>query len=232
MTWSGSWSRWRPAQPERRGSAIAAAIALTVRAHASASMQARQPQARFAPQGMLGAEGATRQGVSAPPPSFGSDRTAQTRASAPPRRNRRLREGQRAFRSSPDLGCPRSPTMLLDRDWLGPRKSRSVRRWLVLASVECNWLRVFISKRREIPNDGFSYRPAASIPPRPRLARRLRAGGRSRFEPHGGQRQILRFFPRDSAMGGHSGGARPVAARNGAPIRRNAVRRRESFSGG
>jgi hypothetical protein len=79
---------------------------------------------------MLGAEGAARQGISAPPPSVGSDRTTQTRANEPPQRNRRLREGQRAFLSSPDLGCPQSLPVLLEF-WTGwGRKSRSVRRWL------------------------------------------------------------------------------------------------------
>ena len=140
--------------------------------------------------------------------------------------------GSGAFLSSPDLGCPQSPANAARIRTEGQRQSRSVRRSSVLTLAECNCRRVFISKRREIANDGSSYRPAASIPPSSRLARCLRAGGRARSEPHGGQRQILRVFPCDTAMDGPAGGARPVAARNGAPICRNAVRRGEYFSGG
>src|ERR1700683_2013944 len=91
--------------------------------------------------------------------------------------------------------------------------------------------RVFISKRLEIPNYGFSYRPASSILTRVRLARCLRAGGRARAEPDGGQRQISRVLPCDTAMDSPARGALPVAARNGAPICRNAVRGGEPFSG-
>ena len=100
------------------------------------------------------------------------------------------------------------------------------------ALAECNCRRVLISKRPWIANDGFFCCPPPSIPAGLGLARSLRAGCRARFEPHAGQRQILRFFPPASAVGARSGYARLVAAGNGAPIRRNAVRRRDSFSGG
>lgn len=93
------------------------------------------------------------------------------------------------------------------------------------ALAECNRRRVFISKRPWIANDGFSCCPSASIPAGLGLAGGLRARCRARFEPHAGQRQILRFFPHGSAVGGYSGCTRPVAAGNGAPIRRSAVRR-------
>ena len=93
-----------------------------------------------------------------------------------------------------------------------------------------NWQRVFFSgKRRGITKDGFSYRPAASIPPRSRLARRLRARGRARIEPYGGQRQILCLDPVGSGVADLSGRSRPVAARNGASIRRNACSARRIF---
>jgi hypothetical protein len=87
------------------------------------------------------------------------------------------------------------------------------------------------NERLRITKDGSSYRPTASIPPRPRFAGGLRACSRARFNPYGGQRKILRFLRRNRRMVDR-GRACPVAARNGAPVCRNAVRRRESFSGG
>ncbi len=100
------------------------------------------------------------------------------------------------------------------------------------ALAECNRRRVLISKRPWIANDGFFCCPSPSIPAELGLAHGLRAGCGARFEPHAGQRPILRFVPPASAMGGDSGCTCLVAAGNGAPIRRNAVRRRNSLGGG
>src|SRR5277367_2408912 len=148
MTWSGSWSRWRPAQPERRGSAIAAAIALITRAYATPSIQARRPKR----DSCLGGCSALK----APPVK------ASARRRRPAVRNEPRKSGQtrlqnettgcarvrRAFLSSPDLGCPQSPPVLLKLRLGDVRKPGSVRRWLVPALVEYNLRRVFISKRR------------------------------------------------------------------------------------
>ena len=82
---------------------------------------------------------------------------------------------------------------------------------------------VFIGRQQGNMQDGFASRPPASIPPRYRLARGLRASGRALTEPYADQRQILRFRTRASAVGDHSGRSRPAPARNGASIRRNAV---------
>jgi hypothetical protein len=161
------------------------------------------------------------------------DRTAQIRIKAPPKQNRRLRVVRTLALSSPDLGCPRGPIMLLElpmerhQDNRDPRAPSSAS-----ALAEYNCRRVLISKRPWIANDGFSCRPPASIPAELGLAHGLRASCRARFEPHAGQRQILRFFPPASVMGGDSGCTCLVAAGNGAPIRRNAVRRRNSVGGG
>lgn len=100
------------------------------------------------------------------------------------------------------------------------------------ALAECNCRRVLISKRPWIANDGFFCCPSPSIPAELGLAGGLRASCGERFEPHAGQRPILRFFPPASAVGGDSGCACLVAAGNGAPIRRNAVRRGNSIGGG
>ena len=135
MTWSGSWSRWRPAQPERRGQRDRRGDRLDSPSACDRFHASPQAQARFALQGMLGAKGATRQGVSAPPPSFGSDRTTQTRASELPQRNRRLSRGSAIdFSKLPRFGMSTKPASAARiRDWLRLRKSRSVRRWLALA---------------------------------------------------------------------------------------------------
>src|ERR1700722_430855 len=90
MTWSGSWSRWSPAQAERKGSAIAAAISLTARAHAMASMQARQPKrdSRLEACSALKAQSVK---VESSRRAEMTDRTMKIRAGAPPKQNHRLR---------------------------------------------------------------------------------------------------------------------------------------------
>ena len=97
----------------------------------------------------------------------------------------------------------------------------------MLALAECNWRRVFISRRREIPklwvllpSRGVNFYEAS---PRSLFARRRSSALRASW----GSAPDFVVPTGDSAMGGHSGGARPVAARNGAPIRRNTVWRRE-----
>jgi hypothetical protein len=167
MTWSGSWSRWRPAQPERRGSAIAAAIALTVRAHAIASMQPPKPKGDSRPQGMLGAEGVPRQGVSG---MALSEVPIEPRKSA--QRERQDETGgcakiMTAAPNSPDLGCPQSPTSLLE---LGGkcRKAIGIRVSVVVGDVgEMQLARVFIRKHRELRRMG------SFVVPRRRLLKGL-----------------------------------------------------------
>ena len=147
------------------------------------------------------------------------------------KRNRRLRWSQDRRSELPRFGMSTKPNIAARIRQLR-QKAIEIRAPVVMVDVGEMQLAACIHLQAPgIAKDGFSYRPAASIPPRPRLARSLRAGGRARFEPHAGQRQILHLLPRDSAVGGHSGRARPAAARNGAPIRRNAVRRRGPFSG-
>ena len=171
MTWSGAWSRWRPAQPERRGSAIAAAIALTVRAHAIASMQARQPKrdSRLKACSALKAPRVKAQRVALLTSVLRGqwrDRTvltlrieAQTTTRSV-KQNRRLRVDQDAVPNSTDLGCPRSPTMLLESR--AERQKMIEIRVAVVGVAElagCNCRRVFISSRREITKDGLVIVP-------------------------------------------------------------------------
>src|ERR1700679_3719850 len=135
MTWSGSWSRWRPAQPERKGSAIAAAIALITRVYAIPSIQARRPKR----ESRLGGCSALKAS-----PVKASARRRRPAVPIEPRKPGQARLHnetagcvwvRRAFPSSPDLGCPQSLPLLLEFGLGGVRKSRSVRRWLVLALV-------------------------------------------------------------------------------------------------
>ena len=180
---------------------------------------------------MLVAEGATRQGVSAPRRPV-VPRTARIGASAPPKRNHRLRAGRARLSKLPRFGMSTKPASAAKIE-AGGRKKTRVRAAVVGAGIGRMQLAACIHQQAPgIPNYGFSCRPTASILTRARLARCLRASGRARSEPHGGQRQILRVLPYDTAMDSPAGGARPAAARNGAPICRNAVRRGEPFSGG
>ena len=181
---------------------------------------------------MLGAEGATRQAVSAPPPSCGSDRTTQTRASAPPQRNRRLREGQRAFLSSPDLGMSTNPASAARIRSAG-RKKIQVRAAMVGAGIVRMQLAACI--HQQAPGDSELWVLLTSpvvnsseASPRSQFARLRSSALRASW---GSAPDFVVPTTRDSATGGHSGGARPVAARNGAPIGRNAVRGRASFGG-
>jgi hypothetical protein len=135
------------------------------------------------------------------------------------------------FSKLPRFGMSKKPPVLLE---FGTDRADKIHLSAPVAGAgigECNWRLVFISRRREIPKYGFAYRPAASILTRARLARCLRASSRPRSKPHGDQRQILLVSPCGAAMDSHAGGARPVAARNGAPICRNTVWPREHFSG-
>jgi len=83
---------------------------------------------------MLGAEGATRQGVSAPPPSCGSDRIAQIGASAPPKRNHRLRAGQARLSKLPRFGMSTKPASAAKIE-AGGRKKTRVRAAVVGAGI-------------------------------------------------------------------------------------------------
>ncbi len=119
-----------------------------------------------------------------------------------------------------------------DRIWESDRRqSRSVRRSSPFGLAERNyWLRVFIRERRGLRRMGslivrrrrFLLGVASFTVCAPAVVRASNLMGVSaRFQ---------RFCACDPAVADR-GRTRPVAARNGAPICRNAVRRRESFSG-
>jgi hypothetical protein len=95
---------------------------------------------------MLGIEGAARQGAGATSSASvvaraasRAARTAQIKAGAPAKRNRRLREAKNSVPNSPDLGCARRPTIPLERKSGGTGPSRSVRRSWSAALAGCNW---------------------------------------------------------------------------------------------
>src|ERR1700722_9861693 len=101
-----------------------------------------------------------------------SDRTVQILARAPPKQNRRLRVVRTVALSSPDLGCPRSPTMLLElsmerhKNNRGPGAPSSAS-----ALAECNCRRVLISTTRGLPTMG------SLVVPRRRFLRGLASLG-------------------------------------------------------